>query len=176
MRRGAWAWFHDDWPCSAKVLEFWMISSLKIKLNHSWKFWRNWNVHVVLLERSWWAWFNGIYLVKFWIQNLGDIDFKVISAAESSDKFQKNQVLERKISWGLGNTWANGTGHTSYDDKPCFLGYIMSPNYRMIHKLFYCQLWCVALLWIITNPHTSQIWKKKQGSQLYNYFSFLKIL
>jgi hypothetical protein len=27
-----------------------------------------------------------------------EIDFKVISAAESSGNFQKNQVLERKIS------------------------------------------------------------------------------
>ncbi len=29
---------------------------------------------------------------------MGDIDFKVISAAENSNKFQKNQVLEGKIS------------------------------------------------------------------------------
>jgi hypothetical protein len=29
---------------------------------------------------------------------MGDIDFKVISAAENSNKFQKNQILERKIS------------------------------------------------------------------------------
>jgi hypothetical protein len=32
-RRGAWAWFHDVWTCSAKVLEYSMISSLKIQLN-----------------------------------------------------------------------------------------------------------------------------------------------
>jgi len=43
-KMGAWAWFHDFWTCKAKVLEYWMISSLKIKLNSSWKFWRNWNV------------------------------------------------------------------------------------------------------------------------------------
>ncbi len=48
-----------------KVLEYWMISSLKIKLNHSWKFQRNWNVPLVLLEGSWWAGFNGKYLVRF---------------------------------------------------------------------------------------------------------------
>jgi len=35
---------------------------------------------------------------KIWIQNVGDIDFYVISAAENSNKFQKNQVLEGKIS------------------------------------------------------------------------------
>jgi hypothetical protein len=27
-RRCAWAWFHGIWTCSAKVLEYWMISSL----------------------------------------------------------------------------------------------------------------------------------------------------
>ncbi len=31
-RRGAWAWFHDVWTCGAKLLEYWMISLLKIKL------------------------------------------------------------------------------------------------------------------------------------------------
>jgi hypothetical protein len=35
------------------------------KLNYSLKFQRNWNVPLVLLERSWWAGFNGIYLVRF---------------------------------------------------------------------------------------------------------------
>jgi hypothetical protein len=29
---------------------------------------------------------------------VGDIDFKVISATENANKFQKNQVLEGKIS------------------------------------------------------------------------------
>ncbi len=64
MRRGAWAWFHGVWTCGAKVLEYWMIFSLKIELNPSWKFQRNWNVPLVLLERSWWAGFNEIYLVR----------------------------------------------------------------------------------------------------------------
>jgi cysteinyl-tRNA synthetase len=31
---------------------------------------------------------------KIWIQNVGDIDFKIISATENSNKFPKNQVLE----------------------------------------------------------------------------------
>jgi hypothetical protein len=38
------------------------------------------------------------FIGKIWIQNVGEIDFKVISAAESSFKFQKNRVLEGKIS------------------------------------------------------------------------------
>jgi hypothetical protein len=65
MRRGAWAWFHEVWTCGAKVLEYWIIFSLKIKLNHSWKIWRNWNMPLVLLETSWWVGFNVIYLIRF---------------------------------------------------------------------------------------------------------------
>jgi hypothetical protein len=63
-----------------------MIPSLKIKLNQivSENFQRNWNVPLVLLERSWRAGFNEIYLVRFWIQNVGDIDLKVISATKKS--------------------------------------------------------------------------------------------
>jgi hypothetical protein len=38
MRRGAWAWFHNIWTCMAKVLEYWMKCSLKIKLNIAEKF------------------------------------------------------------------------------------------------------------------------------------------
>jgi hypothetical protein len=33
--------------------------------------------------------FNEIYLGKTWIQNVGDMDLKVISATENSNKFQK---------------------------------------------------------------------------------------
>ncbi len=64
-RRGPLDWFHGVWTCDGKVLEYWMISPLKMKLNPCWKFWRNWNVPLALLERSWWAGFNGIYLVRF---------------------------------------------------------------------------------------------------------------
>ncbi len=110
-RKGALAWFHD--VAVQKVLEYWMNSSLKIKLklNCSWKFRRNWNVPLDLLEKSWWAGFNGIYLVTFGFRMWEILKFWVISAGENSLK--KNQVLEGKISWGRGNTSANGTGHTS---------------------------------------------------------------
>ncbi len=87
-RRGASPWFHGIWTCSVEVLEYWMISSLKIKLNHRWKFWRNWNVPLVLVERSQWAGFNGIYLVSL-DSECGRFDFEMISAAENSIKFQK---------------------------------------------------------------------------------------
>jgi hypothetical protein len=64
-RRVASAWLRSVWTCGAEVLKYWMISSLKIKLNRSWKFRRNWNVPLMLLERSWWAAVNEIYLVIF---------------------------------------------------------------------------------------------------------------
>jgi hypothetical protein len=109
FRTGAWAWFHDVWTCSAEVLEYWMISSLKVKLNCSWKFQRNWNVPLVLLERSWWAEFNGIYLVRFgfrmWeILFLSDI---------CSWKFQKTRFWKETSVEDVVTLGANGTGHTS---------------------------------------------------------------
>jgi hypothetical protein len=103
-RRGAWAWFPDIWTCSAKVLEYWMISLLKIKVNCSWKCRRNWNVHLVLLERSWWAGFNGIYLVSFGFRMWEILIFKWFLLLEIQIN-PKNQVLKRKISWERGNTW-----------------------------------------------------------------------
>jgi hypothetical protein len=65
MRKSSSAWLHDIWTCDAKVLEYWMIFSLKIKLNCSWKFQRSWNLSLVFLERTWWAEFNGIFWVGF---------------------------------------------------------------------------------------------------------------
>ncbi len=43
---------------------------------------------------------------------MGDIDFKVISAAENSNKFQKTRFWKEK-SVEVGNTWAKRTGHNS---------------------------------------------------------------
>jgi hypothetical protein len=39
-----------------------------------------------------------MYLVRFGFRRCKVLNFKVISAAENSNKFQKNQVLEGKIS------------------------------------------------------------------------------
>jgi hypothetical protein len=94
--RGGWVRQLGSMTCNAKILEYWMISSLKIRLNRSWKSRRNWNVPLVLLERSWWVGCNGIYLVRFWIQNVGDIDLKVISATEHSNEFQKTRFWKEK--------------------------------------------------------------------------------
>jgi hypothetical protein len=98
---GCMGLFHDVWTCGAKacgakVLEYWMISSLKIKLNHSWKFWRNWIVSLVLLERSWWAGFNEIYLVRVAFRMWEILIFRVISASENSNKFQQTRFWKEK--------------------------------------------------------------------------------
>jgi hypothetical protein len=55
-------WHLDLWCKSSWILN---IFSLKIKLNCTQKFRRNWNVPLVLVERPWWAGMNGIYLVRF---------------------------------------------------------------------------------------------------------------
>jgi hypothetical protein len=84
-----------------KVLEYWMNSSLKIKLNLSWNFWRNWNVPLVLLERSWWAGFNGIYLVRFGFRMWEILIFKCFLLL-------KIQINSKKPGFGRKNqlrTW-----------------------------------------------------------------------
>jgi hypothetical protein len=58
---------------------------MKSKLNYRQKFQRNWNVPLGccwndLDEQD----LMEFYLVKIWIQNVGDIDFKMISTAENS--------------------------------------------------------------------------------------------
>ncbi len=99
--RGASAWFQGVWTWVVEeVLQYWMISSLKIKLNCSWTFRRNWNVPLVLLERSWWAGLSGIYLVRFFGFRMWEIlILKWFLPLKIHMNSQKNQVLEGKISW-----------------------------------------------------------------------------
>jgi len=92
--QGASAWFHGIWTCGVEVLEYWMIFSLIIKVN-SWKFQRNWNVLLVWLERSWWAGFNGIYLVRL-DSECGRSWFLSVFVAENSNKFQKTRFWKEK--------------------------------------------------------------------------------
>jgi hypothetical protein len=99
-RRGAWAWFHGVWTCNVEVLEYWMIFSLKTKLSCR----RNWNVPLMLLERSWWAGFNGIYLIRFGFKMWEILIFKWFLLLKIQIN-SKNPVLEGKISWKCGNTW-----------------------------------------------------------------------
>jgi hypothetical protein len=96
-RRGASAWFHGIWTCSVKVLEYWMISSLKMKSNCSWNFGRNWNwnVPLVLLKRSWWAGFNGIYLVTFGFRMCEILIFKWFLQLKIQINFKKPGIRRK---------------------------------------------------------------------------------
>ncbi len=67
--------------------------------------------------------------------------FWVISTAENSNKIPKNQVLEGKTSWGRGNTWANGTGHTNILESFYILGHLL----QLIIKIW--QIWAIFLPW-----------------------------
>ncbi len=68
LDKEAWAWFHDLWTCAAK--SSWILNDFftEKNLDCNWKLRRNWNVPFKLLERSWWAEFNGIYLVRFGVR------------------------------------------------------------------------------------------------------------
>jgi hypothetical protein len=118
-RRGALACFHGVWTCGVEVLEYSMISSLKIKLNPSWKFWRNWNVPLILLERSWWARFNGIYSVRFGFRMWEILNFKWFLLL-------KIQINPKKSGFGRKNqlrTWCN-TWRLTIQFKHDFLSYL----------------------------------------------------
>ncbi len=92
-RRGAWAWFH--WCLVLAVQKF---------LNIEWFF--HWKLNYIvaenfwgigmLLERSWWAGFNGIYSVRFGFKMLEILNFKWILPL-------KIQINSKKPGFGRKN-------------------------------------------------------------------------
>jgi len=92
---------HGVWTCDAKVLEYWMISSLKIKLNCSRKFWRNWNVPLVLLERPWRGRFYGIYLIRFGFRMWEVLIFKWFLLLKIQINSPKTRLWKQKSVEGL---------------------------------------------------------------------------
>jgi hypothetical protein len=102
--------WHLDW--GAKVLEYWMMFSLKSKLNRSWKFQRNWNVPLVLLERSWWAEFNDFFWIRFGFRMWEILIFKWLLSLKIQIN-SKKPGFGRKNQLGCGNTRANSRGYTS---------------------------------------------------------------
>jgi hypothetical protein len=115
--------------CGVEVLEYWMASSLKIKLNRSWKFQENWNVPLMWLERSWWAGFNGIYLVRFGFRMWEILIFKWFVPLKIQIN-SKTPGFGRKNQLRCCSTWGNCTGHTRQ--------YMML--HGVIHKLCFCLL------------------------------------
>jgi hypothetical protein len=58
------------------------------------------------------------------------LNFKGISTAENSNKFQKNQVLKGKISWKRGG---NNTWRLTIQFKHDFLSYLASQKIDYTH-------------------------------------------
>jgi hypothetical protein len=69
---------------------------------------------MVLLERSRWVGFNGIYLVRLGFKMWEILIFKWFLLLKIQINSNKPGFLEGKNDWGRGNPWTgpNGTGHT----------------------------------------------------------------
>jgi hypothetical protein len=153
-RRGARAWFHNVWTSSAKVREYWMIFSLKIKLNHSWNFWRNWNVPLVLLESSGWAGFNGIYLVRFGFRMREILIFKWFLLL-------KIQINSQKIRF-----WKEISVEDVVDIQMCFIWNKHFKNHNSGTTPVSIHL-CINVVWVYILP-------RYICSVQIGYFIFLK--
>ncbi len=113
-RRGASAWVHNVWTCGAKKF-------LNIEWFLHWKL--NWIIAAnfggigmclrCCLERSGWARFNRTYLVRFGFRMWQILIFNWFLPLKIQLNSKKPGFGREKISQGRGNTWANGTGHTS---------------------------------------------------------------
>jgi hypothetical protein len=66
---------------------------------------------LMLLERSWWAGFNGLYLFGFRMWEILILKWFLPLKIQINSK--KIRFLEGKFSWGRDKTWADGTNHTS---------------------------------------------------------------
>jgi hypothetical protein len=98
-----WVPWRLDLQCKSSRILNWMVSSLRIKSNCNWKFWRNWNVSLVSLERSWWARFIGIYLVRVGLRMW---EILILKWFQKPGFGRENQL---RTWWHLGQ----GTGRTS---------------------------------------------------------------
>jgi hypothetical protein len=94
---------HSDLWCKSS----WILddSSLKIKLNQSWKVRRIGNVSLVLMERSWWAGFNRICLVRFGFRMWERLNFKwflplKIQINSKKPGFWKEKSVEDVVTLG----------------------------------------------------------------------------
>jgi len=65
------------------------------KLNCSWKILRNGNV-LLVLENSWWAEFNGVYLVRFGFKMLEILIFKWFLPIKIQNKLQNSRFWKEK--------------------------------------------------------------------------------
>jgi hypothetical protein len=135
-----------------------MISSLKTKLNCSWKFRRYWNVPLVLLERSWWAGFNGIYLVRFGFRMWEILIFKWFLLL-------KIQINSKRLGFERKNqlkTWSHLKAYHSMQTWfPCIFCCLKN-WYIHCKTMFTCCISLYVHTWANSTGHTSL--SMKQGS------------
>jgi hypothetical protein len=81
-----------------------MNLSLKIQLNHNRKFQSNWDVPLVLLERSRREGFNEISFLWFGLRMWEILNFKWFLSLKIQINCKKNHVLEGKIKRGTFST------------------------------------------------------------------------
>jgi len=86
-------------------------------LNHDWKFWRMWNVPLVLLERSWWEDSTKIYLVRFGFRMWELLIFKRFLLLKIQINSKKPGFARKNQLRIWYSTWTKGTGHTSLHDE-----------------------------------------------------------
>jgi hypothetical protein len=130
-----------------KSFQYWMVSLLKIKLNCSWKFWRNWNVPFMFFERSWWARFSGIYLVSFGFRMWEILIFKWFLLLKIQINSKKPGFVG-KFSWGCGNTW-----RLTIQFKHDFLSYLAV---QKINTYIAKQCWHVEFPYCVMGSHLGQ--------------------
>ncbi len=95
-------WRLDLWCKSSWILNDFFTEK---KLNHNWKFQRNWNVPLVLLERSWWAGLHGIHLLRFGLRMWGILILKwflplKIQINSKKPGFGKEKSVEDVVTLG----------------------------------------------------------------------------
>ncbi len=105
---------HLDLPCkSSRMLnDFFTENQIKLQLKFLEELECTFGVvGKILMNKILWNLFG-----KIQIQNVRDIDLKMISAAENSSKFQKHRFWKEKLVEDVLTFGANGTCHTSFCD------------------------------------------------------------
>jgi hypothetical protein len=103
------------------ALWFGKVFPLKIKLNHNWTFQRNWDVPLVLLERSWKPRFIGIYFIGSGLRMGKILNFKCFFVIKNSNKSPKNPSFGRKNQLRMG-------------------GFTLGPSAQATHRWRYLHL------------------------------------
>jgi hypothetical protein len=117
------------------------------------QFRRNWNVHLVLLETSWWAGFNEIYLVRFEFRMWEILIFKwFLQFLEKYLKFLKNLAENsiensKKPGFGRKNQFEDVVtlGPTAqatlvkYEEHNALLAMLVNFLCQLAYRMFFCS-------------------------------------